>query len=100
MSVLEGFSMNAAQMRVDETLTSSSPPEASSEDRVNGCELTILMPCLNEARTLAPCIGKAKKFFDKTGLKGEVIVTDNGSTDGSQAIAEREGARVVPIQER
>lgn len=58
-------------------------------------ELTILMPCLNEAETLAVCIEKAKGFLARTGIKGEVLISDNGSTDGSREIAERHGARVV-----
>ena len=64
------------------------------------CELTILMPCLNEAETLARCIVKARGFLERAGIEGEVLIADNGSTDGSQAIAEAEGARVVPIAER
>lgn len=60
-------------------------------------ELTILMPCLNEAETLAVCIAKAKSFLDRSGIAGEIVVADNGSTDGSQAIAVAGGARVVPI---
>lgn len=63
-------------------------------------ELTILMPCLNEAETLAVCIGKARGFLQRTGVDGEVLIGDNGSTDGSQAIAEREGARVVDVTEK
>lgn len=63
-------------------------------------ELTILMPCLNEAETLETCVRKAKSFLDSRGVRGEVLVADNGSTDGSQAIAERCGARVVPIPVR
>src|SRR5690349_21497394 len=55
------------------------------------------MPCLNEAETLATCIGKARGFLERTGIAGEVVIADNGSTDGSQQIAEREGARVVPV---
>lgn len=58
-------------------------------------ELTILMPCLNEAETLASCIEKAKGFLARTGIRGEVLISDNGSTDGSREIAERHGARVV-----
>ena len=58
-------------------------------------ELTILMPCLNEAETLASCIEKAKGFLARTGIMGEVLISDNGSTDGSREIAERHGARVV-----
>ncbi|TIO06893.1 MAG: glycosyltransferase [Mesorhizobium sp.] len=60
-------------------------------------ELTILMPCLNEAETLAICIGKAKAFLDKAQISGEVLIADNGSTDGSQQIAAARGARVVQV---
>jgi glycosyltransferase involved in cell wall biosynthesis len=63
-------------------------------------ELTILMPCLNEAETLAICIRKARGFLDASGIAGEVLIADNGSTDGSQQIATAEGARVVPIPQR
>ncbi len=63
-------------------------------------ELSIVMPCLNEADTLAICVGKARRALAEAGIKGEIVVADNGSTDGSQAIAEREGARVVPIAMR
>lgn len=60
-------------------------------------ELTILMPCLNEAETLAVCIDKAKGFLDRSGVNGEVLIADNGSTDGSQEIARSHGARVVDV---
>ncbi|GAB2452078.1 glycosyltransferase involved in cell wall biosynthesis [Conyzicola lurida] len=60
-------------------------------------ELSIVMPCLNEAETLAVCIRKARKYFEVSGVQGEVVIADNGSTDGSQAIAVAEGARVVAI---
>jgi glycosyltransferase involved in cell wall biosynthesis len=63
-------------------------------------ELTILMPCLNEAETLAACIGKAKSFLARAGVAGEVVIADNGSTDGSQAIATAAGARVVEVPEK
>ncbi len=58
-------------------------------------ELTILMPCLNEGETLAVCIGKARAYLERSGVAGEVLIADNGSTDGSQAIAEKAGARVI-----
>jgi glycosyltransferase involved in cell wall biosynthesis len=61
------------------------------------CELTILMPCLNEAETLARCITKARAFVIRSGIIGEVLIADNGSTDGSQQIAAGQGARVVPV---
>jgi glycosyltransferase involved in cell wall biosynthesis len=60
-------------------------------------ELTILMPCLNEAQTLERCIVKAQRFLVENGVDGEVVIADNGSTDGSQAIALRNGARVVKV---
>ncbi len=62
--------------------------------------LTILMPCLNEAETLACCIKKAQVFLARSGIDGEVLIADNGSSDGSQAIAEAEGARVVQVTEK
>ena len=64
------------------------------------CELTILMPCLNEAETLATCIDKAQAFLRRAGIDGEVLIADNGSTDGSQDIARAHGARVEPIPAR
>ena len=63
-------------------------------------ELTILMPCLNEAETLAVCIRKARTFLEENHVDGEVLVSDNGSTDGSREIAAAEGARVVMTPER
>src|SRR5438046_559310 len=59
--------------------------------------LTILMPCLNEARTLAACIKKAQRYLAQTQIPGEIIVADNGSTDGSPEIAQALGARVVTV---
>ena len=63
-------------------------------------ELTILMPCLDEAETLARCIVKARAYLARSGVSGEVLIADNGSTDGSQAIARAHGARVVAIAAR
>lgn len=63
-------------------------------------ELTILMPCLNEAETLEVCITKAQGFLSRTGISGEVLISDNGSTDGSQEIAIRNGARVSEAPRR
>jgi glycosyltransferase involved in cell wall biosynthesis len=63
-------------------------------------ELTILMPCLNEAATIASCIAKARGFLERTGINGEVLIADNGSDDGSRELAQRAGARVVEVAER
>jgi glycosyltransferase involved in cell wall biosynthesis len=64
------------------------------------CELTILLPCLNEAETLATCIAKAQSFLDRSGIVGEILVADNGSHDGSQEIGRRAGARLVAVETR
>jgi len=62
--------------------------------------LSIVIPCLNEADTVAVCVAKAHGALEKLGVPGEVIVADNGSTDGSQALAQRAGARVVPVPDK
>jgi len=64
------------------------------------CEVTVLMPCLDEAETIAICIKKAQAYMASRGISGEVLIADNGSTDGSQAIAEGLGARVVAVAEK
>ncbi len=63
-------------------------------------ELTIVLPCLDEAETLEGCIRKALDFLARHGVDGEVVVGDNGSTDGSQDLARRAGARVVDVPVR
>jgi glycosyltransferase involved in cell wall biosynthesis len=63
-------------------------------------ELTILMPCLNEAETVVACIKKAQNFLTRARIRGEILIADNGSTDGSQALATGAGARVAPIPQR
>jgi glycosyltransferase involved in cell wall biosynthesis len=83
-------------------------PVSQSEDQMDqaainrqgGCRLTILMPCLNEAETIESCVRKAFRSLDQLNLAGEVVVADNGSTDGSRERAEALGARVVPVSER
>ena len=61
-------------------------------------ELSIVMPCLNEAETLGTCIQKAQAFLHRYQVTGEIVVADNGSTDGSQEIATLMGARVVHVE--
>jgi len=63
-------------------------------------ELSVVLPCLNEAETLAVCIRKARASMNELGIDGEVVIADNGSTDGSQDIARSEGARVVDVPTR
>ena len=71
-------------------------PNSSAADS-EFLELSVVMPCLNERLTLGTCITKALAAIKRLGLRGEVIVADNGSTDGSQAIATKLGARIVPV---
>jgi hypothetical protein len=71
-----------------------------AQGEARGVELTIVMPCLNEAETLETCIRKAKGYLQSNGVVGEVLIADNGSSDGSVEIAERLGARVVHVRER
>jgi glycosyltransferase involved in cell wall biosynthesis len=80
------------------TDTATAPPTWQTTESAD--ELSIVMPCLNEARTIGICVRKAQQSLAQLGIPGEVVVADNGSTDGSQAIAEELGARVVPVAER
>jgi glycosyltransferase involved in cell wall biosynthesis len=63
-------------------------------------ELTILMPCLDEALTVEICVQKARAYLKRAGIVGEILVADNGSTDGSQSLAKAAGARVVQIESK
>lgn len=63
-------------------------------------ELTVVMPCLNEAETVETCVRKALACMREHGIDGEVVIADNGSTDGSQQLARDAGARVVHVQEK
>ncbi len=74
--------------------------DAASNEQIPTLELSIIMPCLNEAETLATCIGKARDYLERHKIAGEVLIADNGSSDGSQEIATNSGARVVTILER
>ena len=72
----------------------------TADPREGEIELSIVMPCLNEAETLEACILKAKTYLSASNVRGEILIADNGSNDGSQEIAQRLGARVVSIPER
>src|SRR4051812_10753201 len=73
----------------------TSAPSAQASD----LDLTFLFPCLNEAETVVGCIEEVKRQFAEHGLEGEVLVADNGSTDGSQELARAAGARVIEVAE-
>lgn len=68
---------------------------AAPSSKADACTLTIMIPCLNEAETIGACVRKGMAFLAESGVAGEVLISDNGSTDGSQEIARRLGARVV-----
>src|SRR5208282_5340178 len=72
----------------------------STETAQERIELSVVIPCLNEADTIAGCVSKAQRAIRKNGIVGEIIVADNGSTDESAAIAKRMGVRVVPVATR
>lgn len=78
-------------------IASAAPPDAEPAANI---ELTILMPCLNEAETIAVCVQKALDYLARSNVTGEVLIADNGSTDGSQDIARSLGARVAPVADR
>jgi glycosyltransferase involved in cell wall biosynthesis len=78
----------------------TSPTGSASADDLTALEVSVVMPCLNEADTLATCIRKAKRSLSENNIAGEVVVADNGSTDGSQAIALQAGARLVSVEAR
>jgi glycosyltransferase involved in cell wall biosynthesis len=73
--------------------------EQIQKDSPEDCELSIVLPCLNEAETLGVCIDKAAAFLERHKVLGEIVIADNGSTDGSQQIAAARGARVVAVVE-
>jgi glycosyltransferase involved in cell wall biosynthesis len=85
---------------VSQSSSISSRADLTADPMLGGVEVSVVMPCLNEADTLETCIRKAHAALDEHDIAGEVIVADNGSTDGSQEIAERLGARVVPVERR
>jgi hypothetical protein len=92
--------LEAAQAALDAYLEEvQSPPSWADEPKSStaALELSVVMPCLNEADTLATCIEKAQRAMAESGIVGEVVIADNGSTDGSIEIAQRLGARVVPV---
>jgi glycosyltransferase involved in cell wall biosynthesis len=86
-----GSSRGTSTYRIHETV-------APSQEEVFELEVSIVMPCLNEAETLQRCIRKTQQSIRQHNLKAEIIIADNGSTDGSREIAQASGARVVPVE--
>src|SRR5262245_21738456 len=72
--------------------------EAAHCEDLTAVEVSVVMPCLNEADTLATCIRKARRALSENNITGEVVVADNGSSDASQEIALENGARLVPVE--
>jgi glycosyltransferase involved in cell wall biosynthesis len=90
-----------AETRVkEESVEASITLPAAASGEIGNVELSVVMPCLNEAETIESCIRKAIGFLRGHGVRGEVVIGDNGSTDGSREIATRAGARVVNVAER
>src|SRR3954453_1057489 len=81
-------------------MTSTVPAAANAAAIVEGIELSVVLPCLNERETVGLCVQKAVAALANAGICGEVIVADNGSTDGSIELAESAGARVVHVSQR
>jgi len=73
---------------------------ADDRRRIEGLELTILLPCLDEAETIETCVDKAMSYLASSDVRGEVLVADNGSTDGSQQLAAAKGARLIQVRDR
>jgi glycosyltransferase involved in cell wall biosynthesis len=93
--------MNSARnLAAAEAMSAAPRTGAGPAGESAGLELTILMPCLNEAETVGVCVSKACSFLERAGIAGEVLVADNGSTDGSQELAGIAGARVVRIERK
>jgi len=84
--------------RTNAGIEASSNARKAAEPTSPRLKLSVVMPCLNESLTLGTCIKKAFETMAKLGIHGEVVIADNGSTDGSQRIAQELGARVVPVQ--
>ena len=87
------YSMASTSDELDSPFEDRKDRSASSSQRL--IELSVVLPCLNESETVGVCVQKAISSLQEAGIAGEVIVADNGSSDGSIEIAEAGGARVV-----
>ena len=82
------------------TTTAEVQPTLRSAETGEDIQISVVMPCLNESATVGTCVTKALETLRRHGIRGEVVVADNGSTDGSQQIAANQGARVIPVETR
>src|SRR5258705_9007483 len=82
----------------ESTLTLQDPRTSRTEENGSRIEVSVVMPCLNEADTLGICIEKVRRTFEENNIRGEIVIADNGSTDGSQDIAVRMGARLIDVR--
>ncbi len=99
--ILQPSSEPTALLAAGLTLNTPSHATATQTDpTINLYEVSVVMPCLNEVRTLSGCIRQARAALDAGKLRGEIIVADNGSTDGSVELAQAEGAKVVHVARR
>lgn len=94
------FESTQATLAPFQTFPAPVTPQDSQRDDVVAVEMSIVMPCLDERETVGSCVRKAQDAIASHGIKGEVIVADNGSTDGSVEIARAAGARVLSIREK
>jgi glycosyltransferase involved in cell wall biosynthesis len=85
---------------VPQAMTTHTTPETLDRTQEQPLDVSVVIPCLNEAETIAICINKARNAMVREGLSGEVVVVDNGSTDGSDRIAADAGARVIHEQRK
>src|SRR5271163_254728 len=94
---MEGFILDAGKVSgVQAEITTQFVAQGSG----GPVDVSVVIPCLNEANSIAYCVEKAIKAFRSAGLRGEVVVADNGSTDGSIEISEKLGARVIRVPQR
>jgi len=84
--------VSSTQQRLTAELETSATPHP--------VDVSVVIPCLNEANSIGICVEKAQNAFANAGIQGEVVVADNGSTDGSIDMAERLGARVIAVEQR
>jgi glycosyltransferase involved in cell wall biosynthesis len=100
------ISRQTSNLSTTDSMTTTAEPQPTSQDAPlrsvtsEDIQLSVVMPCLNESATVGTCVKKALETMRRHGIRGEIVVADNGSTDGSQQIASAQGARVVNVETR